>query len=188
MTRIENDLYETSEKLSLVLLNNFYFNLHQKSSILEPCAGNGAISNLLKLKFPNVYTNDLINRDFLDFNEDATNINADFWSLYDYDLIITNPPFKVATPILENALHYSKRYVAFLLRLSYAEPVKSRQLLLKKYSDNQVRQFVVNPRPKFKNDGKADKVTVMWVVWDKLFSWKRAGINSPFQYVTEWNK
>lgn len=194
--RHKNDLYDTDIRLIKVLENTSLINLLNTALILEPCAGNGVLSTYLKQKFYNVYTNDIIYNPSFDFNEDATQKSSNFWTITDYDLIITNPPFNQAECILKNALSVTQKYVAFLLRLTFAEPTKKRAKLLQKYADNQIAFIPVNPRPRFKEGINpytnkpygTDSTTVAWFVWDVNFSWKNSKVQNPFIYITDWKE
>ena len=172
------DFYKTSEKLTDTLLST----VDIEGSILEPCAGDGAIAQLL----PNCYTNDIDPDHETDYTIDATSHSA--WNLLgEWDWIVTNPPFKDANLILENAWDYSKVGIAFLLRLSYLEPTESRRDFLYRTEDH--LRFIIpfNPRPKFRLDRKgSDSVTVAWFIWLKDFSWESRQLESPIQFISNW--
>ena len=83
---MDNDLYETQEEtLDLILP---FLSKYKNSRILEPCCGNNSIVNYLREKgFENVIGFDL------NYGENK----QDFLSMNDFsqfDMIITNPPFK----------------------------------------------------------------------------------------------
>jgi predicted RNA methylase len=68
--------------------------------VLEPCAGNGAIANVLRDAGCGVYENDIDPRHRRPDTYDAT--AADYWSRMQRarcDWVITNPPFNVALQI-----------------------------------------------------------------------------------------
>lgn len=157
-TRVKNDFYPTPDRLirSYLAQNP---NLLGDSTILEPCAGEGAIAQPLRDLGYVVEETDISNGD----EYDAT--KAEYWDGRSPDVVITNPPFYVATPIIEHALNHAQKGVIMLLRASYLEPCKDRRHLL----DNRISQITYcNPRPKFRADTKgSDSATVVFIVWLK---------------------
>lgn len=93
--REENDFYATEPKATELLLEKEVFN----KDILEPCAGMGHIRDVLVSNGYNVTATDLIYRGVDDIKqEDVFNIKE-----FNGD-IITNPPYKIALPILKHCL------------------------------------------------------------------------------------
>lgn len=165
--RRTHDFYETPPHYLEALFA--YIDIPAKSNVLEPCVGEGAISEALKMQFPGIFlnTNDLDRkRTKADSYFDAT--NGDEWSrtLEDMDWTITNPPFNQIEPIVRNMLHHSDNSV-FLARLSFLEPTAERVKIFKKYGDPDM--LIVLPRYSFRlNDqGKraTDSVTCAWMGW-----------------------
>ena len=189
--RVENDFYPTPEPITKALLDRVAIS----GNICEPCAGDCAIAEVIfnKIRPLALLTNDPYMADTLgvDMGLDATNSFS--WARFKQnmgnriDWTITNPPFNCATEILRNAWRYSDVGCAFLLRLSYCEPVADRSNLLRELADHQTLFMPVNPRPKFRRDNSGtDSSTVAWFVWDKRWSWKAKGIPCPFDYLTGW--
>lgn len=173
-----NDYYATHPKAVEMLLNLEKFN----TNILEPCCGEGHISNVLKTNGYNVTSYDLIDRgygiggvNFLEYNE---KFNGD---------IITNPPYSLAQEFVEHALDIVDDgcKVAMFLKLTFLEG-KNRKSLFENYPPKKV--YVSSSRiPCGKNgdfyernnDGsiKLDKfgnpkeissaVCYAWFVWEK---------------------
>ena len=80
--RPENDFYQTPKCLTWELLNTG--ELNGCKTILEPCVGEGAISNILIQRGFNVTGRDIkTGNDFL----------LDDYSSEHYDAVVTNPPF-----------------------------------------------------------------------------------------------
>ena len=105
------DLYETPSEITNKLLTRL--DLDDKSLILEPANGMGAISNVIKEWGYKCST--------LDIRE-----GIDFLTIEDnpiYDAVITNPPYKFAKEFVEKSLLQVKDggKVAMLLRLSFLE-------------------------------------------------------------------
>ena len=165
-----------------------------RGTVIEPCAGDGNITKALLQCKP-----ELIVRGFdLQGGWDATkcynweNVKAQ-WEQPDWT--ITNPPFKLALPIIENAWAFSRIGVAMMLPITWNEPCEDRREWLLGHSDNLRYIMPVCPRPHFlkgeinpktgKEYGSAN-CTVAWYVWRKDWSWAEMGIQSPFQYLAGW--
>lgn len=132
-------------------------------TIIEPCAGEHRITNVLKAKAPwiRVFTNDLHPRMHVDAHLDAT--YAPCWSQFpECEWVVTNPPFKDAFTILQQARSHASEGVAMLLRLTFLEPTEERGEWL---SFNPPDQVIVLPRQSFTEDGKTDSVTCAWMIW-----------------------
>ena len=184
MKRLPLDAYYSNSKLVEQLLLKYPIN--KKKTILEPCNGKGHISNYLEQLGYTVLTNDIDTNTNSEQHIDATTTNLVTLFKNHCDIVITNPPFKYATEILENSLEIADE-VVMLLRLSWIEPCKSRRDLLNVYKDNLVKVIPISPRPCFRLDSKgSDSVTVAWFIWNKQFSWKQSGIDYPFDFITNW--
>lgn len=190
--RVENDYYPTPEAITRALLDVVPIG----GSILEPCAGQCAISRVLQeaVEEPDqVESTDLLDPDADGvIPRDATTRRFwDFWATGDdgkpyRDWTITNPPFSVAEQILPLAWEHSREGVAFLLRLSYLEPTQGRGHWLQAHADHLRFVIPVSPRPRFRRGSGCDSVTCAWFVWRKDWSWAELGIACPFQFVAGW--
>ncbi|WP_275233468.1 hypothetical protein [Staphylococcus aureus] len=179
------DQYYTEEAITAVLLKQKFVGI--SGTVIEPCQGNGAITNVLR-GFPpvtNVVTNDIEPGGH--YQGDAGDPGAAVWQ-HPCDWVVTNPPFLDAPRILPIALERAHIGVAVLLRLSYLEPTQNRGDWLADHADQMVRLIVLGqPRPSFTNDGRHDNVTTAWYIWRKNFSWKRDfGISAPFAFEYGW--
>ncbi|MEO9127900.1 MAG: hypothetical protein ABI262_24915 [Microcoleus sp.] len=189
--RRSNDFYATESAVTKVLLDKVSL-ISIAGSISEPCAGDGAIVDVLCDEHTtNVYTNDIDPQWHCDSNFDAS--NRDTWEHWrDFNRLpnwtITNPPFNQAHLILPLAYEYSAVGVAFLLRLSYLEPAGerggNRGEWLQSHSQNLSNLIIFGqPRPSFTGNNKTDLCTVAWMVWmkhhrsgtkvDFVFDWKQ---------------
>lgn len=184
------DLYPTHRDLTLALLERVAIS----GRVAEPAAGPGDMARVL-LAHPGitaVTTNDIDPQWSTDFTGDAGNPGAAVWKR-PYDWVVTNPPFSVAPSILRIAYECAGVGVAFLLRLSFAEPAGNRAGnrgdWLAEHAD-QLRHVLVfgQPRPSFTPGGGTDSVTTAWFVWQKGWSWARLGIAPPFQFVMGWKR
>ena len=119
--REDNDLYCTHPSAvdALCELETF------SPTIWEPCAGLGHIAEALRSHGYKVRESDILSRgrdieqlDFLQCNE---RVNMD---------IITNPPYKIATPIIRKAMEVvtEGNRVAMWLRILYLESMERKRL------------------------------------------------------------
>jgi hypothetical protein len=132
-------------------------------AVYEPCVGQWHIARYLS-DARYVITNDLDKNCSANWHDDARTEAA--WQLQERpDWTITNPPFSDEQAILGHALACS-RNVAFLARLSFLEPTRTRADLWSRHPPTDV---MVLPRYSFRlNDmGKrqTDSVTCCWLVW-----------------------
>jgi hypothetical protein len=130
-------------------------------SVLEPCAGDGAVVRPISEVCGLVRTNDLNPSMKADTCADAT--DPAWWrNQPPVDWVISNPPFSVAADIVPLAHQKAVCGVAMLLRLSYLEPCENRAAWLAKHPPT---GLIVLPRISFTGDGKTDNVTCAWMVW-----------------------
>lgn len=180
------DLYPTHRDLTLALLERVAIS----GRVAEPAAGPGDMARVL-LAHPGitaVTTNDIDPQWSTDFTGDAGNPGAAVWKR-PYDWVVTNPPFSVAPSILRIAYECAGVGVAFLLRLSFAEPSGNRGEWLGAHADNLVGVYAFGqPRPSYTPDGGTDSVTSAWFVWRKGWSWQALGIAPPVQFIAGWKR
>lgn len=124
--REENDFYATEPKAVKLLCEKEIFN----SSILEPCAGLGHISEVLKEYGYNVLSYDLIDRGYGIGNFDFL---IDELELYKKDIpfdIVTNPPYSLAEQFVRRAIQVipNNCKVAMFLKLQFLEGKSRRKL------------------------------------------------------------
>jgi len=181
MARRALDLYETGRAITHALLANEPI----RGSIAEPCVGNGKMARALMGEGRFIVTNDINPEHEANFHEDATNPDATIWKRR-YDWVVTNPPFSLAYPILQLAWQKADIGVAFLLRLTFAEPTLGRGDWLAEHSDSMTRIMPLgSPRPRFLDKG-TDLATTAWFVWKKQWSWDRFGVPRPFLFLNHW--
>ena len=191
LERVENDYYPTPEAITKALLDVADI----KGLVFEPCAGNSAISRVLRedSRIIQVIETDLTWGKGSRVPRDAT--LCDFWQYWteDFELypdwVVTNPPFNQAAQILHRSWENSIDGCAFLLRLSFLEPTRERSEMLKNKADFLRYIIPVSPRPKFRRDtAGSDSVTCAWFVWDRRWSWQEKGMQSPFQFLSGWRQ
>jgi hypothetical protein len=114
-----SDLYSTPQEALKALCKVVEFN--PSLTYFEPCNGIGGVSEFFKdtLRIPMV-TNELHGHMDSDYKEDYLNPSEDVKELWGFDVIVSNPPYKIAKEFILEGFRYSK--VQFhLLRLNFIE-------------------------------------------------------------------
>lgn len=159
--RNEHDYYETPRFMTASLLHHHPIS----GSVFEPCAGDGAIARaLVAAGFQTVLTNDIDVQHATTFHADATQL--DIWShsaLAGINWVITNPPFNVAFPILEQAERLARVGVAMLLRKTFLEPTTNRGPW---FSVHPPTRVIGLPRHNFRGNG-SDSCAADWYIWER---------------------
>lgn len=157
--RVINDYYATPPESTLKLLDFEDF----KGDILEPCCGEGHISEVLKSRGHTVHSNDIINRGYGETYKDF--LNDDFEKV---DNIITNPPYKYAKEFIEKALETSNNKVAMFCKIQLLEGV-SRYELFKNSPLKTVYVFTKRQNP-LRNGNPVDENGKKWAS-TMCFAW-----------------
>lgn len=148
---IDKDFVQTPERVTEILLENESFG----ENILEPCAGAGAISEVLKRHGYIVESSDKIDygycktRDLFDITEPHENI-------------ITNPPFTQQQAVKKHLLSITKNKLALLW---YVKNLG--QEIETKTSKNLKSVYVINQKIPFKEIKLG--WLFAWYVWDKNY-------------------
>ncbi len=170
--RVDNDFYATPLSATKAILNE----VKLYGSILEPAAGQGHISKVLKEYYPynEIISTDLVQREekfeipiqggvnFLTYN-----FNRKF------DNVITNPPFSLAQDFIERALELSNDKVIMFAKIQLLEGDKRRKMF-----DNTPLKYVyvfskrVNPLrngEELDEKGKpwASTMCFAWFIWEQ---------------------
>ncbi len=178
------DLYPTHEAITRHLLQR----VDVRGRVVEPCAGPGDMARVLAEdgRVSRVITNDVDPQWACDFTGDACDPLAAIWQS-SFDWCVTNPPFNVASAVLAQAMRRAQAGVAFLLRVTFVEPVSERGDWMAAHEDSMIGFYPLGqPRPSFTGDGNTDSTTAAWCVWRKGWSWDGMGIARPFQFVMRW--
>ena len=160
MVRRLNDHYDSATWMVDQLLERHPIWNNRKA--LDPCNGNGIISNHPGLK--GMRTADIDPNLKAENTYDASKVKL--WEYYGnngIDWVITNPPFQSAFKILHNLYFQVNLGVALILRLSFLEPTKEREDFLVSCPPT---DLIVLPRYSFTQDGKTDSVTCAWMIWN----------------------
>ena len=170
--RENEDFYSTARSSITAILDKETL----KGSILEPAAGQGHISTVLREYYPNseIVSTDLVQR------EDKFNCNIksgiDFIT-YDFkrkfDNIITNPPFKLGKEFVERALELSNNKVLMFFKIQFLES-KSRKDMFLHTPLKYVYVFSERQNPcrngqELNEKGKpwSNVMCFAWFVWEK---------------------
>ena len=169
--RHKSDYYVTPQKEIRKFLKEF--KEHKSKDvfhILDPCAGGDENH---EMSYPNALQDVGVNSDNIITVDIRKDSRADIRENYldidcpgDFDLIITNPPFKIALPIIKKALDDVNKggWVVMLLRLNFFGTQKRFdfwQKYMPKYT------FVHHKRMSFTDDGKTDSIEYCHFCWNK---------------------
>jgi hypothetical protein len=162
------EFYETAEPFTRWLFAYMRDNLTAiRGRCFEPCVGNGAIIKASGHGF--WFANDIDPQWPADVHKDAC--DRSLWMAHQVDWTITNPPFTLAIPILQQALEFSHVGVAMYLRLSIHEPLKE-GIRRTFFAEHKPTATLVLPRfahqrSRAKGIWSTDSMTSCWCVWVK---------------------
>ena len=154
-----NDYYATDPKALENLLGLETF----KSPILEPCCGEGHLSEVLKDAGYEVWSSDIIDRGY------GAVRDVKEYMQWDGD-IITNPPYKQAQEIIEHCIDIvpDGAEVVMFLKLLFLES-KKRKIFFEKYPPRRI--WVSSSRISCGKNGVflkgSSAVCYAWFVWEK---------------------
>ena len=148
-----DDFYETPPWLTEALIP--HLQPYRPHRILEPAAGGGAITRVLRRHFPGgiIVEGDIrTEQDFLTHEYAPP-----------FDLIITNPPYSLAKEFIERALplRSNRGAVVMLLRINFLGGQK-RARFLRAFTPS----IYVSPRRPSFTGGGSDATEYAWFVWD----------------------
>lgn len=174
--RAELDYYVTPVKEVKNFLNEWLLDMPDDSvsqrpdrtQWLDPCSGGDSVNGMsyadtIKEAFqPEVL-------DTIDIRQDSrASLKQDFLltPTKGYDVIITNPPFKLALPIIKKAIAEVNEggYVVMLLRLNFLEGKERKSFFEENMPE---RIYVHHKRMSFTDDKKTDSVAYAHFVWKK---------------------
>jgi len=151
--RAENDYYATDPEAIRTWLNERKPKLSK--TILEPCAGEGHIAEVLKEYGYKVISCDLVQRDYpLDKVWDFLELPENEQNSY---TIVTNPPFKYSLEFVEKAIKISKPGIDIwmFLKLQFLETKARREKI---FNNNWLREVdVYTSRVRCSKNGDFEK-------------------------------
>ena len=167
--RVENDFYATPIESTIALLGREKFSW----VILEPCCGEGHISEALKDYGYEVISNDMVDRGYGEYNEDFLNSKS-----LTANNVITNPPFKYAKEFIEKSLEVTTGKVAMFCKIQLLEGVSRREMfdntpLKTVYVFTKRQNPLRNGNPVDENGKKwASTMCFAWFVWEHGYEGK----------------
>ena len=172
--RVDNDYYATPTESTKALLDNVKF----YGNFLEPCCGEGHISEVIKEYYSNetIYNIDIVDRGY-DNTLEADFLNYDFLG-QTFDNIITNPPYSLAEEFLRKGMEVinPNGKIAMFLKIQFLEGQKRKELF-KQYPPKYIYVFSKRQNP-WRNGSPTDEkgkpwsstMCFAWFVWEKGFS------------------
>lgn len=167
--RQNEDFYATNPRDVELLFTEC--GLQFSPNILEPCAGNGHISNVLKAHGYSVSSFDIVQRDYpLDYVGDFLQWKGTF----DGD-IVTNPPYSLAYDFVNKSLDIipNGKKVVMFLKLQFLEGCKRRKL----FDTKQLKYvYVFSKRTNCAKNGdvkyfeESSAIAYAWYVWEKGYN------------------
>ena len=151
------DFYPTPKWGTLALLENLKFS----GEILEPCCGDGAMSEILIEAGYTVKSSDIADRgygkvrDFLSVTETQDNI-------------VTNPPFNIAAELINHALKITAGKACFLLRTAFLESRRRYEMFFQPQPPCTVLVFSerLSMYPKGATVKGGGTTSYSWFIWD----------------------
>lgn len=171
--RRPQDNYSTPQWCIRILLNYLLFkNEYTYRHIIEPCAGNGNISQVLQQKFDSQWHRLLELTQYEIRPETKDNLeNYGTIKICDYlketlpdraNYIITNPPFSLAKEFVEKSHEVKAAIIYMLLPLSFLGS-SGRYNFFKEYKPTGI--YILSERPSFTDNGKTDSSVYGWIKW-----------------------
>ncbi|MCM1501044.1 MAG: class I SAM-dependent methyltransferase [Clostridium sp.] len=173
---IDYDFYETpkwaAEKAIREMLRDGVMN--KKENVYEPCAGAGAITDVLEmLGFEHIRASDIQTADYIKGVK-----GVDVYEVEDNacDVVITNPPYNLMTKgnMLNEFLRISKRKVILLLNIFFLSS-KERKRVLENSSLRHIyihsHRVTMCPYGQIRPQNSGTKMYA-WYVWDKEYKGK----------------
>lgn len=160
------DFYPTPVEATEALLQYLFFLGSRR--IREPCCGMGHISKVLEAHGHEVTSSDLMHTGYgeggIDYLQ-TREINPRF---YDFDAVITNPPFSLAEQFIRRALRDAP-LVAMFLPNNYWH-AESRRVLFESRPPMAVLALTWRPAFLEKERGKSPLSNFIWTVWNDIYT------------------
>ena len=174
--RPDADFYSTPFSLTRELMK--LIDIPKQSTFYEPCAGNGAITKVLKEHDYNVIEDDIrtTKKDFLDYDGKVP-------------YLITNPPFSLFDDIVLKAQQITEKQYIILLKTNFFGAYKRNELgVWKHLKELHIFNRQVDYRTPLREDGHfhVGNLITGWGIFDKSWneSWWKTSIVDIQQYAT----
>jgi len=163
--RQKDDFYPTPPDAIYPLLEREKF----EGEIWECACGDGAISNILKEYNYNVYSSDLVDRNYGETGVDFLKSNKKT------ENIITNPPFKLGIDFAYHSNQLATKKVALFSRINFLEGVARSKMFkitpIKKVYIFSRRITFTNPDSSKKTHG-GGMLAFAWYIWERGYEGK----------------
>lgn len=174
--REDLDFYQTPSYATKTLIEHFDF---KSKFIWEPMAGNGMIAKELTATSYNVYSTDIVERDFklnavLDYftaSSPLPLVGGDF-------AVVTNPPYNVANEFLKHTLEVVQpKTCCVFLPTRYLEGISRYEQIYSKHKPSKILAYVrrigcftlkdIANGKKITDHGVGSAVSYMWLCFDR---------------------
>ncbi len=162
-----SDLYTTPQEAMDALCE--YVDFDKELKYFEPCKGIGNISGYLEEKCGiKMETNELFGYSDSDFTEDYLKPRNKVSEQWDYDVIVTNPPYRIAQEFVQEGFKYAKVQY-HLLRLNFLEGKRRKQEL---YSQKHLKRvflfsYRISCAKGVQEEPQANAVAYCWMEFDR---------------------
>lgn len=167
-----SDLYNTPRKALEALFDHPEFTFDKNNSYFEPCNGKGAISNFVKEKTGiSMVTNELFGYSKTDYTENFLKPKKKVAKDWEYDIIISNPPFKIGSEFVQEGFKYAKEQYQ-LLRLNFLEGKTRKETLFSKKHLKRVFIFSyrISCTKGVEEEPSANAVAYAWFHFDRDYN------------------
>jgi len=145
------DFHSTDPRWTYALLRNYRI----LGAVLEPCAGDGAMVDVMRSRGIDVIASDLVDRGIYTVKDAMSYERA--------PNIVTNPPYSQADEMIEHFLLITEGVVAVLMRIAWLQGKKRKERIFDKKRPDTV--IIVNGRMPLPN-GQHSQFPHVWVTWD----------------------
>jgi len=153
--RAERDAYQTPHYCVAKLLEHLV-RPREPFTFAEPCRGAGTIYNAVREWAPHAELTHAEITEGIDYLDLELNLPA--------DLLITNPPFRLAREFVEKSLAQANS-VIYLLPLNFFGS-NGRRAWWQSAAMQPSHIMPITPRPRFRN-GASDACEYAWICWDR---------------------
>lgn len=164
--RAKLDFYPTPKEVTRSVLP--FLPLPEDTVVWEPCAGNGAIVNVLREEGYVVRTSDIKQYEGfeLDYRTNLYSLNAFPFSVGTHVTLVTNPPYGDSREFIKHALSLSNvDEWWFLLRHEWDAPAKSLPLVQHPFF---MAKYVLKKRPRWiEGTTTAPRFPYAWYRWQR---------------------
>lgn len=166
------DFYPTPSRATIALLE--WLQPRKGLRVREPCCGEGHISRVLENYGLEVTSSDLLYTGYGEGGVDYLTLPEQDKERYDFEAVITNPPFSLAEDFIRRALRDAP-LVAMFLPNDYWH-AKTRLRLFTSRPPRAVLALTWRPAFLLEERGRSPLANFSWTVWDDSY-------NGPTQYV-----